>query len=34
MTASHKLNDLKDILLKLYPEAKYEYIDNPRIEKA
>lgn len=34
MTATHKLNDLKDFLIKLYPEAKYEYIDNPRAEKA
>lgn len=23
MTATHKLNDLKDILLELYPEATY-----------
>lgn len=34
MTASHELNDLKDLLVKLYPEAKYEYIENPREEKA
>lgn len=33
MTATHKLNDLKDLLLQLYPEATYEYIDNPRTEK-
>lgn len=33
MTACHKLNDLKDLLLELYPEATYEYIDNPRAEK-
>ena len=34
MTATHELNELKDILVKLYPDAKYEYIDNPRNEKA
>ena len=34
MTASHELNELKDILVKMYPEAKYEYIENPRDEKA
>lgn len=34
MTATHSLNELKDILVKLYPDAKYEYIDNPRDEKA
>ena len=34
MTATHKLNDLKDYLVKMYPEAKYEYIDNPRAEKS
>jgi hypothetical protein len=34
MTSSHKLNDLKDLLLALYPEATYSYIDNPRAEKA
>ena len=34
MTATHELNELKDILVKLYPDAKYEYIDNPRDEKA
>ena len=34
MTACHKLNDLKDLLIELYPEATYEYIDNPRNEKA
>ena len=34
MTACHKLNDLKDLLVELYPDAKYEYIDNPRAEKA
>lgn len=33
MTACHKLNDLKDLLIELYPDAKYEYIDNPRVEK-
>ena len=30
MTACHELNQLKDILVELYPETKYEYIDNPR----
>lgn len=34
MTATHKLNDLKDLLLELYPEATFEYIDNPRTEKS
>lgn len=34
MTATHKLNDLKDVLIGLYPEATYEYIDNPRAELA
>lgn len=34
ITASHELNELKDILVEMYPEAKYEYIDNPRDEKA
>lgn len=34
MTATHKLNDLKDLLVSLYPEATYTYIDNPRQEKA
>lgn len=34
MTATHKLNDLKDLLIELYPETTYEYIDNPRTEKA
>lgn len=34
MTATHELNELKDILVKLYPEAKYEYIENPRNEKS
>ena len=34
MTATHELNELKDILVKLYPDAKFEYIDNPRQEKA
>jgi hypothetical protein len=31
MTATHKLNDLKDLLVELYPDATYEYIDNPRV---
>lgn len=34
MTATHKLNDLKDLLMELYPDASYEYIDNPRAEQA
>lgn len=34
MTATHKLNDLKDLLMELYPEASFEYIDNPRAELA
>ena len=34
MTACHKLNDLKDLLISLYPDATFEYIDNPRTEKA
>ena len=34
MTATHELNELKDILVNIYPEAKYEYIENPRDEKA
>lgn len=34
MTATHKLNDLKDLLMELYPEASYEYLDNPRAELA
>lgn len=32
MTSTHNINDLKDILIKLYPDVKYEYIDNPRTE--
>lgn len=32
MTACHKLNELKDLLIELYPGATYEYIDNPRAE--
>lgn len=34
MTATHKLNDLKDFLLQIYPDAKFQYINNPRAEKA
>ena len=34
MTATHELNELKDILVSIYPDAKYEYIENPRAEKA
>jgi len=34
MTATHKLNDLKDLLVSVYPEAEANYIDNPRVEKA
>lgn len=30
MTATHELNELKDLLVRLYPEAKFEYIKNPR----
>ena len=25
---------MKDLLIKLYPEATFQYIDNPRAEKA
>lgn len=34
MTSTHRLNDLKDLLISLYPEATYEYIKNPRTEKS
>jgi hypothetical protein len=34
MTSTHKLNDLKDQLLEMYPEATCNYIDNPRAELA
>lgn len=34
MTETIQLNQLRDLLLRLYPEAKYENLDNPRIEKA
>ncbi len=34
MTETIQLNQLRDLLLKLYPEAKYQNLDNPRIEKA
>lgn len=34
MTASHELNELKDLLQKLYPDSRFEYIDNPREEKS
>lgn len=34
MTETISLNELKDMLLKLYPDAKYENIQNPRQEKA
>ncbi len=31
MTETISLNQLKNLLIKLYPEAKYENIENPRI---
>ena len=34
MTACHRLNDIKDFLVELYPDVKYEYINNPRKELA
>lgn len=34
MTNTHKLNDLKDALIELYPDATWQYIDNPRAELA
>lgn len=34
MTETISLNQLKDMLLKMYPKAKYENITNPRQEKA
>ncbi len=34
MTETIQLNQLRDLLLKLYPETKFENLDNPRIEKA
>lgn len=34
MTETISLNQLKDMLIKLYPDAKYENIENPRMEKA
>ena len=34
MTSTHNINELKDLLIELYPEATCEYIDNPRAELA
>lgn len=34
MTETISLNQLKEMLLRLYPDAKYENIENPRVEKA
>lgn len=34
MTSTHELNSLKDLLIKLYPSATFEYIENPRSEQA
>jgi len=31
MTETISLNQLKDMLLRLYPDAKHENIQNPRI---
>ena len=34
MTESISLNQLKDILVKIYPSAKFEYLENPRNEQS
>lgn len=34
MTETISLNELKEMLLRLFPEARHENIENPRMEKA